>query len=270
MPIGIEVEVPWKAYFPDLWVEGFPNVESHILSDISVQCTEREKDLIPRLMLTEKCGIKRGGDRYWEFALDPVTDVGIACDHIAILRQHNLIPPGKHSLHITFGGVRVTRDMYYVAMCLEALACSPDRILRGFHPTSPNLSHGWARKGYAGLFEKEGSNDVQHGMEYGSEIRLLWLPDTDEQLYSLLSIAQLLAMRVQRAQTTGEQCHIWLSVMQDCKAVLSENGLPDRNWKKPHQDPNVWRVFADRLPAIQQRIKTILNNHYGPLSILGY
>lgn len=263
--IGIEVEVPWKAYFPDLWMDGFPNVGHEDLVRITTECNRREKTLIPLLMKTQECGIKRGADRYWEFAFDPVTDVSIACDHVEILRQHNLIPEGRHSLHITFGGVRVSKEMYYVAMCLEAIACSPDRVVSGFNPKSPLLSQGWARKGMAGLFEKEGDHDIMHDMQYGTEIRLLWLPDTDAQLFSLLTIAQVMtdnALRVQRGETPTS---MWKDVVQQCKQALLDAGLPDRNWKRPNLEPEVWRQFADKLPEIQWHIRQSLQHHFGSL-----
>lgn len=257
VPVGIEVEVPWRAFFPDLWVDGFPNVDEDVLNQISKQCSIREQTLVPRLMKSQECGIKRGADRYWEFALDPVTDVGIACDHIAILRQHELIPKGRHSLHITFGGIRVTPDMYYAAMCLEAYACSPDRVLVGFHPTIDAMSSGWARKGYAGLFQKEGSHDIQHGMHIGAEIRLLWLPDTDTELFDLLSLAQHLVTMIQQVQS-GNTSEQWSAIKAMCKAVLAEHNLPDRNWKKPHMEPAIWRQFAECMPSIQRQIRSEL------------
>lgn len=99
VPVGIEVEVPWKAYFPDLWVEGFPKIDPDKLAEITAECAIREKSLVPRLMRSQDCGVKRGADRYWEFAFDPVTDVGIACDHVEIWRLYaQQLPSIQHSV----------------------------------------------------------------------------------------------------------------------------------------------------------------------------
>jgi len=256
VPVGIEVEVPWRGYFPDLWVDGFPNVDEETLARITEECTKREETLIPKLRKTQECGVKRGADKYWEFAFDPVTDVRITCDHVEILRQHNLIPEGPHSLHITFGGLRATRDMHYVAMILECFACSPERILSGFHPTSEAQSVGWARKGFAGLFEKTGSHDLLHGYQYGCEIRLLTLPQTDDELFYLLDIGQCFAVLALNKDP------MWTRIRDTLKMILLKNGLPDENWKKPHINPELWKDVAEKWPAVQAKVVDFISDVY--------
>lgn len=261
VPVGIEVEVLWRAYFPDLWVEGFPNVDEETLARISAECSIREKTLIPMLMKTQHCGINRGADRYWEFALDPVQDVGIACDHIAILREHNLIPPGRHSLHITFGGLKLDKHMYFVAMVLEALACSSERVLSGFHPSQTTMPHGWARKGFAGLFFKEGDHDILHNYGFGTEIRLLYLPETDQQLFELLDLAQRLAEIVKGVQQNKPDS-LWDKTVANLSAILTSYGLPNNNWKKPHINPDVWTLFAQKMPEIQRDVRQLVSQQF--------
>lgn len=252
VPIGIEVEVPWRAYFPDLWVEGFPDVGAETLARITAECTEREKILLPKLMKTVECGVKSGADKYWEFAFDPVLDVSILCNQVSILQYNDLIPKGHHSLHITFGGIRLTRSAHYIAMVLEAVACNQARVLQGF--TKDGASTGWARKGYAGMFEKSGEYDLMHGYEVGTEIRLLYLPEGDIELFALLNVAQKLACLVYDEQQYGSTPRVLQYMINECGTILGEHGLPNTNWKKPHMNRDIWTKFAADLPSIQYEI----------------
>lgn len=262
LPIGIEIEVPWRAYFPDLWVEGFPNIPDIQLEAITQICKEREKVLLPKLMKTVECGVPSGADKYWEFAFQPVTDISITVNQVAILQANDLIPPGNHSLHITFGGLRVTKDMYYVAMALESMACDGPRIMAGFHPWMTSMSHGWARKGFAGLFEKEGSHDLQHGYDFGAEIRLLYLPSDSEGLFQLLDYAQVMGDYVASAQA-GNRLPEWDRFIERATQIIVDNGLPNRNWRKPHLEPEVWTKFAELLPGMSGDIRWAMRDTMG-------
>ena len=117
VPLGIEVEVSWKSYFPDLWVEGFPSqVSPEKLQEITATCSERERLLLPLLNKTVECGVQRGTDKYWEFAFPPTTDVVVTCDQVKILQHAQLIPKGNHSLHVTIGGVIPNQDVGLVLL----------------------------------------------------------------------------------------------------------------------------------------------------------
>lgn len=253
VPIGIEIEVPWRAYFPDLWVDGFPNVDKGTLARITAECAEREKVLLPKLMKTVECGVKSGADKYWEFAFDPVLDTSILCNQVAILKCNDLIPKGNHSLHITFGGIRLTRSAHYIAMVLEALACDQARILQGFSKVD-QMSTGWARKGYAGMFEKSGEHDLMHGYSVGTEVRLLFLPDYVYGLRALLECAHKLACMVYDEQLHGRPCRSLKYIIAQCRQILAEHDLPDTNWKKPHMNRDIWVKFSNDLPSIQRHI----------------
>lgn len=252
VPIGIEIECNWRSYFSDLWVEGFPNVDADTLARISTECSEREKILLPRLMETVDLGVPKGADRYWEFAFDPVTDIGIVVEQAMILQRQGLIPLGhQHSLHITVGGINLTKDAHYMAMVLEAISSSPARILSAFHPNSQQ-SVGWARKGNAGMFLKEGSHDLQHGYEFATEFRILHIEKTTD-LYFILNAAQLMAEMIHKCQQ-GEQCDDWKFIVTSCKEVLADFKLPDRNWGKPHLNSEIWRDFAFHFESIKRSI----------------
>lgn len=253
IPIGIEIEVPWRAYFPDLWVEGFPNVDSETLARITAECSEREKVLLPKLMKTTECGIKAGADKYWEFAFDPVMDVSILCNQVAILMDKQLIPSGPHSLHVTFGGIALTGRAHYIAMVMESMACSSQRILSGFYQSNSFMSTGWARKGYAATFEKTGTHDLMHGYTVGVEIRLLTLPNNEHTLFNLLNVGQQLAVMVLQEQQ-GNTSTTWNDIVGQCRQILAEHNLPDTNWGKPHMNPTIWRSFAEQYDSIKNRI----------------
>lgn len=259
VPIGIEIEVPWRDYFPDLWVDGMPNIDDDLMESIKIECDRREVDLVPRLMKTVECGVPRGADRYWEFAFDPVTDVSLLATQVAIIRANGLIPGSNHSLHITFGGLEVTRDMHYIALVLESFACTSERIKRGF--LNEGQSKAWARKGFAGLFQKEGEHDIQHGYKVGAELRLLHLPTDDHALLELLDVAQMLGSIVHHIQHDRHHNVHWSGLVAVCKDVLEQAGLPDRNWKKPYINPEIWNRFAEQLPCIQHSVRVAFN-HY--------
>lgn len=252
--------MPWRAYFPDLWVEGFPNVSDDEMSRITRECEIREATLLPKLRKTIECGINRGCDRYWEFALDPVTDHSILVNQVAILRMNGLIPGDTNSLHITLGGIRVDRYAYYVAMVIEALSTSPHRVLSAF--MSDNQSKGWGRKGKAGVFEKEGSHDMQHDYNYGTEIRMGQVPADDKMLDLMLDIAQQMGEQILYVQQ-GIQSYKrdFDQFIGELTSILHHVGLPDTNWKNPHTEPQLWNHYAEVLPSLREPVKKVLENH---------
>lgn len=255
IPIGIEVECSWKSYFPDLWIDGFPNnISSEEMERITSECSRREQDLIPKLMKAQRCGVPSGADKYWEFAFEPVTDISLLCNQVEILKVNGLIPEGHHALHITIGGVEPRPVIYKIAMILEAYACDVARLRSGFGTAGPyQLSKGWAKKGRAGLFMKEGSGDLLHGYEVGTEIRTLHMPKTTNELYFVLDTCQWLVQVSETLNTCEEEIvESWFDLMNDLRWSLDQSGLPDKNWGKPRDDPTLWEHIAERFPRLQQ------------------
>lgn len=247
VPIGIEIEVPWRAYFPDLWCEGFPNVEIETLQRITDECTRRERVLIPKLRTVVECGIPSGADKYWEFAFEPVTDVSILCNQVELLCVNDLIPPGHHSLHITLGGLPTSRNVHYIAMILEAYSCDVNRLRTGYAISPEGSAKGWARKGAAGLFQKEGEYDLLHGYEIGAEIRMLYTPIRTEKLFFILNTAQTLADIVKNDPDNVE----WRALVSGLNGALAAVGLPDENWGRPRANPQLWERIASEFTALQ-------------------
>lgn len=250
IPIGIEIEVTWRSYFPDLWVENFPYATPKVMERITEECKRREALLLPKLVKATECGIPSGADKYWEFAFDPVTDVAILINQVHILQENYLLPArDKHALHITIGGMRPSAHAYFIAMILEAYACDGKRILTGMDTYGLiNLSKGWARKGRAGLFEKQGDHDMQHGFEYGTEFRLLYTPPTLTQLHYLLDRAQFLS------EVSLDYHHPlhgdWIKLVIELRRILWGLNLPDCNWGRPHENRELWERVAENFPVL--------------------
>lgn len=261
VPLGIEIEVPWRAYFPDLFVAGFPNVSADEMARITVECSRREAVLVPKLEHTVACGLQKGKDRYWEFAFDPVTNAEILVQQINVLQKAGLCPSGAHSLQITFGGLRITRDVYYLALILESLCCSPERILQGFHPTNLYGVHGWSKKGIAGVHQKMGACNLLHGYGIAVEIRTLQMPETLEGLRHLFRVAHHYGEQIRQKQEY-ESVPAWDRLVTDLSGILKSHGLPDENWRAPHQRPEVWKRFAFELPLLSQKVETKVNENF--------
>ena len=140
--IGMEVEVPWRAYFPRLWEEfglsrGFAALSPAEAVALTEACALEEKELLPRLRLSQACGVPRGNDRYWEFAFDPCQDWRLPCAQAELLSAAGLLPrDGEGSLQVTLGGIRAGAGAQALARLLEALSSSPGRIEAGLREAS--------------------------------------------------------------------------------------------------------------------------------------
>lgn len=256
--MGVEIECSWKSYFPDLWVEGFPNIDPDRLSAISSQCSEREQTLLPLLNRTVEVGVPKGLDRYWEFAFDPVYTPQHVINQIHCLQQAQLIPAGTHSMHITLGGIRATPSAYYLAAIAATLWCDQARIAQGYHPCRPKLSHGWARKGRAGVFEKE-ARDLKNGAQVAIEIRMPTLTQDVEVFNMQLNLFMWFADMVLRVQR-GEQCPEWKQMVSAIRQVLDDHNLPDCNWEKPHMRDDIWQSYIAQFPSVQQQLLRCLSS----------
>lgn len=236
-------------------MEGFPDIDPDRLQQITDECTIREATLLPKLRKTVSCGINRGNDRYWEFALDPVFDVALISTQVEILKESGLIPGDTNSLHITLGDIKTSRYVYYIAMVMEALSCTPERITTAFPNGVSTSAKGWARKGYAGVYQKRGTYDMQYGYYYGAEIRLAQVPGTVAELHQMLDIAQRMAVQVDMIQRGVMSSKYWFDTfISHLASILHRAGLPDSNWRNPHMNPDVWEVFVEALPSMKQPV----------------
>lgn len=261
-PIGLEIEVPWSSYFPELW-ERFDLAHRKVrdlsvaeTNALSAACADLEKDLLPRLHRTVACGVPRGNDRYWEFALDPVHDVTLLTHQVALLGDAGLLPRNRrHSLQITLGNLRATADVYHLAMLLELHTVDAHRVTFGLDQARAIVHTGWARKGQAGVLQK-GASDLKHGSTVACELRLLSLPTEDGAFDHVMRLASFGANAIAQVQAgqTSELTERWRAQVAWQGRVLREHGLPNRRWKDRSQDASVWAGFAGHLDGLREQI----------------
>lgn len=251
VPIGIEIEVKFKYYFPELYKKYLSNFKEYLAlehsekSKIKLEISEAEKPIQEKLNKTVEFGIPHGNDRYWEFAFRPSYDISLICKQVDILNKLDLIPIGKHSLHINLGDTKVTPRMYWVLMTLELLYCSKQRIASGFSQNFTYMSATWAKKGDGGILVKN-YNDLQDS-DCGVELRTMQFNGDSKKLYEILNTLCFLLK-------DGDE--IISSLKKEAKAV----GLPDSNFGKPHTNPDVWNKYIENFEHLSNLIKTKYGN----------
>jgi len=266
VPIGIEIEVKFSSYFPQLWQEfglhhrGFGAMNKSEMEEFSAKCTEAEKVLLPKLQATVEAGVPRGNDRYYEFALDPVHDAGLLVEQVEVLTAGGVLPRDRrHSLQVTIGDIRATPDVYYLAMLLELHTLDPERIASGIEQTDKVIHTGWARKGRSGVFEK-GAADLKHGSDVACELRPLQLPLDREGLIQLMRDASwgsnAIAIKQGGLQPADpEGLERWEAFVVRARQALCDAGLPDRNWGGGHAiDQSAWKAFGDCLQDLRSSL----------------
>jgi hypothetical protein len=205
--LGAEIEVQWSAYFPELW-ERFGLSERRVadlppgeLEELTAACAKIEATLRPRLEKSVECGVPRGNDRYWEFALRPVGDAALLAEQIALLTAAGLLPrEGRRSLQITVAGIRQGEDAMWMAIALSAFAGDGRRWAEGLalHEKG-GLRAGWSRKGKGGVLEKS-PEELAGGAPFACEFRPLLLPAGDAELLETLRAAQSMGEGIRQLQ----------------------------------------------------------------------
>ncbi|TXI88431.1 MAG: hypothetical protein E6Q36_05570, partial [Chryseobacterium sp.] len=239
--IGIEIEVKFKSFFPEIHKKYFENyklyksLEYSEKSRIAREISDIEKPLQEKLNKTVECGIPHGMDKYWEFAINPAHDIALLCKQVDILNKADLLPKGKHSLHINIGDVRATPKMYWILMTLELLYCSKERIASGFSENFTYMSATWAKKGDGGILVKN-YNDLQES-SHGVELRTLQFGGGSLELYRILNTLCTLLY-------DGDD------KIAQIKKVVLESGLPDENFGKPHSNPDVWKKYVENFDSL--------------------
>lgn len=245
--IGIEIEIKFKALFPELHKkhftsnQAFYNLNIEQRKDINQEITEAEKDILPLFEQTIDCGIPKGLDKYWEFAFNPVHNLTLLVYQIDVLRQVGLIPDGRHSLHITIAN-KPGKDLYWVLALLELLHCDKERIKSGFS-IKPNESATWAKKGDGGILIKN-FNDLIDS-EHGVELRTLQFNGNLEDLSKMFyTLSQLLQKENNNAFKIKEE--------------FLKLGLPDRKWENPHKNPETWKAYINHFEYLSNIAKSII------------
>lgn len=258
-PIGIEVEVKWRDYFPQLWDEYLADTPYQQLPhekqlELTARCAALEEFLLPRLNAVTACGIEKGADKYWEFAFPPVTDIYILADQVNTLKAEGLIPGGSHSLHVTVGGLHASRDSYYMLLLLEMLSCDANRIASAYHATNSKLSATWARKGFGGIYQKD-AGDLQYGFSQAIELRTLALSSQFD-ITELLQTISVISDTINCIKQGGESeiTLAWRGFVSQAQQVLGMYGLDDTNWKKPNMAQDYWDLYINNFESIRGRV----------------
>ncbi len=178
--IGVEIEVKFRYYFPQIFNEFFLDGKFDTLLEeeklrISIFIAQQESIILPQLQTTVECGIPRGVDKYWEFSFKPVNNIKYLAQQILILKQMDLIPSGRHSLHITLGGLKLTRTVYWILAYLQLLYIDKHRIQEALEHADKGNGYSWGKKGMGGILKKFES-DLDE-CTTGFEFRTLYIDD---------------------------------------------------------------------------------------------
>lgn len=268
--LGIEIEVKWRYYFPQLWEKYLNNSSSPQLSQekqdsLTQECSLLEKILLPKLALTEQCGIPKGQDKYYEFAFPPVKNIYILNSQLEILKKENLIPNGNHSIHITIGNLTANKDTYYLLLMLELLMCSKERIASAFHKENKALSSTWARKGMGGIFVKE-ARELEHNCLTAIELRTLEINDQTDILFILKLTSIISDIIYDKSKNIYNPNNIlWNEWLDKTQNVLTEENLIDINWKKPNLLPEYWHNYINKFDRLKEKINPLTFNLFSQL-----
>lgn len=232
--VGVEIEVKFRYFFPELFRDFFENKSYSLYppetkEKIDMLISEQEKELLPKLERTVALGIPRGLDKYWEFAFNPVYNLTLLYYQIEILKKVNLIPAGRHSFHISVGGIQQSSDLFYFLMILELLFIDKERIKSGFSKKDGHYSDTWAKKGMGGIFKK-GKYDLL-GSDRGVEFRTLYI-DEHTDIYRMFQILSSFLNGTYKKEA-----------LANIKQEMLKVGLPDKNWEKPHLKPEIWEKY---------------------------
>lgn len=258
-PIGVEIEIKWRDYFPQLWEKYLKNSPYSSLSlekqtELTKECNKEEEILLPKLNKTITCGIPRGSDKYWEFAFNPSYNVSELIDQVETLQKTGLIPKGNHSLHVTLGNMKLTEDAYYLLLLLELHYINEDRIMSAFNKQNQKISASWARKGMGGLFLKD-ARELAFNSSCAIELRTLELSKNHSIKEVLLKTCFWSEIIIDKQnQITNSKVDIWNQLLFEMKQIVKSYNLTDENWKKPNIDPTVWLSYVNSFSTIKKEI----------------
>jgi hypothetical protein len=260
VPLGLEVEVRYHAYFPSIYDRYLRNSAYAELSvadqaALTEETTAAERRLLPILESTVACGIPRGADRYWEFALPPATDPALIAGMLVVLRHAGAIPEGyRHSLQITLGGLPATPAVSMLLMALELFHGRPARVQEASMTFTHTSGRRWEKKGQGGVHQKA-ARDLVGGFNVASELRSLELPDSESGIEDLLMDVAAAAEIIQRMNHhDAAATRIWQSFASGAGAALAAHGLPGGIWRKPHHDPATWMHYSESFNTLRDEL----------------
>ena len=219
------------------------------------ECNALEDTLLPRLREVVACGIKRGRDRYWEFALPPVKNLSLAFIMIRTLYIAGILPWGHHSLHATISGISATKETYIMLLLLELLHVRSKRIKQAL------LGKGaWGSKGRGGIYLKA-AHSLEYGATHAHEMRTLELPATIEEFFKLcLTMNRLIHLL---CATSRDEKDLLQIVCTKVRHLLQQHDLPFEIWEKPSMSPDLWQRYVDQFDSLHIAALQIAHEHLG-------
>jgi hypothetical protein len=249
--IGIEIEVKFRYYFPDIFDQYFTDGKFDTLTQeeklrISTLIAQQETIILPQLEKVVYCGIPKGVDKYWEFSFNPVYNIKYLIQPILILKELNLIPSGRHSLHITLGGIKPTRTIYWILAYLQLLYIDKHRIQEALEKADIGNGYSWGKKGLAGILHKFQS-DLEECRE-GFEFRTLYIDDQSDIIGLFTTLNTLLTMH--------HSCQ-HIEALDQLANKFKDFGLTDDNWGRPHQNQKKWEQYVEYFDDLSTFARTI-------------
>jgi hypothetical protein len=240
--LGIEIEVFEKSLRPSNM--GDEEWEEHRLK------------LLEGFEETERAGLPRGGDAFWEFANKPVRYYGTLSREVQTLVAASLINPDfkRHPMHLTVGGIYSTgkkgHEAYVLSRALEATGWSTT----GWRLLKPLKSDSWTAKGENGLLERYYSEG-----NYAVEIRTLQFQDQsglDRTLRSAYFLgAALKAFQKEpddRDDVEKELTEIWHQFSMELGAIFRNHGIEDPAFQ---WEGSYWGKVSEPLTAMAKLMK---------------
>lgn len=220
MKIGLEIEVPFRFYFPVIYgdfltTEPYSQFSESKVKAFNERISLEEPFVVEKLTaFSNEYGLKRGRDKYWEFVFPPEDST---INHKTIILKMvdlKLLPSNiPTSLHITLSGVSKIRA-FAILFFLELKFVDSERILSGFGEGHDRLA--WNRKGVAGVTTKYGISLMFDDIAFELRTLMVKPPMMGEVLDYLEELIN------------NE------NVVDMAKTKMKEIGLPFTIWEKEH------------------------------------
>ena len=217
--VGLEIEVPFRFYFPEVYAKHFGNGQMFLaMSKSEREDLIRDTELVEPVVkeriarALEQFGLERGLDRYCEFILNPEEDYTKHLPIISGLVEANVVPLDMPlSVHFTIGNI--DRDKAFaILFFLELKYNTANRMLEGFNDL-PHLT-AWNRKGKCGVMKKKKEELKYEDSAY--ELRTIKVS-----MRELPNVLKDLDRHLNKE-----------SIVKDAKKWLKEIGLPWKAWNK--------------------------------------
>jgi len=242
--LGIEVEIPKESVLPKESKEWSGGQKKKYLFDLKEKYIE-----------TEKIGIPKGEDQFWEFAQLPAHHPETLAREVQALIGMGLINPDyeKFPLHVTIGGIKNDEEAHVLARVLEATgwATTGDRLLAPYTDpdsnwTSHDLSSGMRGREMSKIAQPIGG-EIKSAVELRTPI-LRSLFGLDRYLHSAYYLGS--ALRAYQEQKKNDPvskqlAKAWRVFAGKCETRFEEAGLPSLSelWTLDTQNPDEHSPF---------------------------